>query len=274
MIEEKEKYSNGNSLDASKMSKDEIINAIEYWCEGNQALKKMLLYCNGKGIETIGCCSGHEEEYGYAYIGLKLGNPQEKEIIDLLTKLEISNIDMVIAFIRGDLDRSFVVLRAPTIGNNEKFFEDVNQCWNQNIQNDDNFYRTRKKYEMLKTVLTDKRAQEYTDFAEFSFGMADEHVRTAGFYKYYGKILNISMSEIERMGEWLLENSDTEVSKEFYGKKIGIFTQLITGIKQKCQISTIPLSRIRNAYKSIKNRVKPEEKKEKKSHKEEGVRNG
>lgn len=40
MIDEKEKYSNGNSLDASKMSKDERKKAIEYWCEGNQALKK------------------------------------------------------------------------------------------------------------------------------------------------------------------------------------------------------------------------------------------
>ena len=268
MIDEKEKYSNGNSLDASKMSKDEIINAIEYWCEGNQALKKLLLDCNDRGIETIGCCSGHEEEYGRAFIGLKLGNPQDNEVIDLLAKLEISNIDMFIGFVRGNVDRSFVTLRAPEIGNNEKFFEDVSKCWNQNIQDYDDFYGTRKKYEMLKTVLTDKRAQGYTDSSQFNWRMGDEHVCFRGFYKYSDKILNIPMSELERMGKWLLENPDTEVSKEFYGKKIGTFTQLITDVKLKCQRSTTLLSRIRDAYKSIKDRRKTEKNK---STKEEGV---
>lgn len=221
----------------------------------------MLLYCNDRDIETLGCCSGHEKEYGFAYICLKLGNPQDNEVIDLLSKLKISNIDMFIGFVRGHVDRSFVRLGAPEIGNNEKFFEDVSKCWNQNIQDYDDFYGTRKKYEMLKTVLTDKRAQGYTYSSQFSWRMGDEHVCFRGFYKYSDKILNIPLSELERVGEWILENPDTEVSKEFYGKKIGIFTQFITDIKLKCQRSTTPLRMIRDAYKSIKDRGKSEKNK-------------
>ena len=127
MNDEKEKYANGKPLDASKMSKEEKIKAIEYWCEGNQQLKQLLLYCNENDIETGGCCSGHEESLHRAYISMKLGKAQDNEIIDLLTKLEISNTNMNIAFIRGNKDSCFVSLVATTIGNNEEFFENINQ---------------------------------------------------------------------------------------------------------------------------------------------------
>lgn len=255
MNDEKEKYANGVPLDASKMSNEEKLKAIEYWCEGNQQLKQLLLYCSEKDIETVGCCSGHEEKLGRAYIGLKLGNQQDNEVIDLLAKLEINDIDMAMAFIRGNVDRSFVVLRAPTIGNNEKFFEEINRCWNQYIQKDAKFQETRKKYEMLQTLLMDTRAQEYTDYAEISFENREKNVRAIGFYEYDGKILNIPMNEIERMGQWLIENPNAEISKEFYGKGINPITYQINHIKEKCKISKTPLSMIKKAYESIKNIV-------------------
>lgn len=115
MNEEKEKYSNGSSLKAAEMSKEEKRKAIEYWCEGNQQLKKLLLFCNENNIETVGCCSGHEDELGYAYIGLKLGNEQDEDVIDLLAKLEIEKSDMTIGFLRGNVDSCFVVITATNI---------------------------------------------------------------------------------------------------------------------------------------------------------------
>ena len=255
MNDEKEKYANGTPLDASKMSKEEKQKAIEYWCEGNQQLKQLLLYCHENGIETVGCCSGHEEELGYAYIGLKLGNEQDNEIIDLLTKLEIDNTDMTVAFIRGNMDSCFVTLLSTTAGNDEKFFENINQHCNQNIPNDAKFQEIRKKYEMLQTILIDSRAQEYTDYAEFSFETGDKYVRTVGFYKYDGNILNIPIDEIERMGQWLIDNPNADISQEFYGTYTKTLTYQINYIKEKCKMSKILLSSIKNAYKSIKNAV-------------------
>lgn len=255
MNDEKEKYANGKPLDASKMSKEEKIKAIEYWCEGNQQLKQLLLYCNENDIETGGCCSGHEEGLQRAYISMKLGKVQDYQIIDLLTRLEISNTNMDIAFIRGNKDSCFVSLVATTIGNNEKFFENISQHCNQNSQNDAKFQETRKKYEMLQTILLDTRAQKYTDYGEMSFGMGDKEVRGVGFFKYEGKILYIPMNEIERMGQWLKDNPDTDVSQEFYGADIKTITYQMEYIKEKCQMLKIPLSRIKEAYESIKNVV-------------------
>lgn len=115
MSDEKEKYSDGTSLDASTMSKQEKIKAIGYWCEGNQQLKQLLLYCDEKDIETIGCCSGHEVDDGYAYIAMKLGSSQDNQIIDLLVNLEISNADINVGFIRGVENRRFCVLASQEI---------------------------------------------------------------------------------------------------------------------------------------------------------------
>ena len=255
MNDEREKYANGKPLDASKMSKEEKIKAIEYWCEGNQQLKQLLLYCNENDIETGGCCSGHEEGLQKAYISMKLGKVQDDQIIELLTKLEISNTNMNIAFIRGNKNSCFVSLVATTSGNNEKFFENINQHCNQNIQNDAKFQETRKKYQMLQTILVDTRAQEYTDYTEISFGMGDKEVRGVGFFEYEDKILYIPMNEIERMGQWLKDNPNTDVSQEFYGTDIKTITYQIEYIKEKCKMLKIPLSMIKDAYESIKNVV-------------------
>ena len=108
---------------------------------------------------------------------------------------------------------------------------------------------------MLQTILVDDRAQEYTDYSEISFGMGDKEVRSVGFFKYEDKILYIPMDEIERMGQWLRENPDTDVSQEFYGTDIKTITYQMEYIKEKCQMLKIPLSMIKDAYESLKNMV-------------------
>lgn len=90
--EEKAKYANGDSLDSSAMSTEEKMCAINYWCEGNEQLKQLLLYCNNNNIETIGCCAGHsnseEHDEETAYIAIRLGTKNDEWAIDLLTALE------------------------------------------------------------------------------------------------------------------------------------------------------------------------------------------
>lgn len=115
MSNEKEKYANGSSLDASEMSKEERRKAIEYWCEGNQQLKKLLVHFNENDIETVGCCSGHYKDDKhpkdeYAYIAISLGKSQDDQIIDLLAKAEEKNIDMKVGFRRGPKEKKFCIL--------------------------------------------------------------------------------------------------------------------------------------------------------------------
>ena len=118
MNDDKEKYSNGQSMDVTQMSKEEKIKAIEYWCEGNQQLKKFLLYCNDKGIDTLGCCAGHDgdielgTEASSAYIAILLGNKTKNFILDLLSGLEEKNIGMIVGLIRNKDDKYFSVLNA------------------------------------------------------------------------------------------------------------------------------------------------------------------
>jgi len=116
MNDEKEKYSNGKSLDASKMSKEEKLKAIEYWCEGNQQLKKLLLHLNENEIDTIGCCSGHDNDSVHkdesAYIAIKLGTPKDDDVINLLTLLDEKKRKMKIGFVRGNVEKYFCVLCA------------------------------------------------------------------------------------------------------------------------------------------------------------------
>ena len=98
----------------------------------------------------------------------------------------------------------------------------------------------------------DFRAQKYTEGAELSFKMGDKDVRTLEFFEYDNGVINIPMNEIERMGQWLIDNPETEVSQEFYGTDIKIIKYQMQHIKEKCKTSKLPLNMIQNAYQSIK----------------------
>lgn len=123
---------------------------------------------------------------------------------------------------------------------------------------------------MLQTILIDSRAHEYTDYAEFSFRMGEQNVRTLGFFEYQDNVINIPMEEIGRMGQWLRDNPNAEISQEFYGSRNNPMTYQMKHIKEKCKISRTPLNMIKNSYESIKILILNA--KEKMKIQEEGVR--
>lgn len=258
MNDEKQKYANGSSIDASEMSKEEKIQAIEYWCEGNQQLKKLLLHFNEKDVETIGCCSGHEKngehtEDENAYVAIKLGTKMDKYIIDLLTALEAENKEMQIGFVRGQMDKSFCVLCAKEFGNNEKFFEGINEECMQLSQNKPLVPEIRKRYDMLRIMLIDERAQKYGSSSQYRFYIGDEKIDAVGFFKYGRKLINIPNSEIERMGECFINNPGNEMPIDFYGKEIEEEKCSIKDLKKIAQSSKQPLSLIKRAFEIIRN---------------------
>ena len=256
---EKEKYANGSSMDINTMSKEEKLQAIEYWCEGNQQLKKFLLYCNENDIETVGCCSGHTRTSEHleenAYVAIKLGTEKDSYLINLLAVLEDKNRKMQIGFIRGCTGNYFSVLCATEIGNNEKFFEIINQECVQTNQNNFSVEKLRRKYEMLRNLLLDDRAKLYGNSSQYSFFMGEKQVRAVGFFDYTGKIVNIPNCEIERMGETLVNTPGEEMPTDFYGDKIKKIEYSISSVKEKARESKQPLNLIKRAFEAIKNIV-------------------
>lgn len=264
MSNEKEKYANGDSLDASKMSKEEKRKAIEYWCEGNKQLKKLLLYFNEEDIETVGCCSGHDKNLthpiaGSAYVAIMLGKKTDDKVLDLLSKAEENNIDMNIAFVRGIEQRKFCILCSEEGGFNEAFFEQLNTTCSELEQGEPTSDEIKEKYKMLRVLLIDERITKETEDTEYSFQIGDNDIRTLGFLEYGYNIINIPIKEVERMGRWLCNNPEVKLPSDFCGEKITRKTYPLEWLKEKARASKFPLKSINQAYEWIRNAIKSKE---------------
>lgn len=263
MNDEKQKYANGTSIDAAKMSNEEKLKAIEYWCEGNQQLKKLLLYFNDKNIDTIGCCSGHEKSDLHltgenAYIAIVLNSKYREQMVQLLAKSEEKGVNSNIAFEMDKEDKNFLILCSTTIGFNEDFFRQLNECCNEFDKNILANESNRRKYKMLELFATDKRIQEKTkvEHTEYTYKTGDNKIKTFGFLNYGYKVIEIPVKEFERMGEWLEENPELEIPKDFYRNKIPRIIYPLKQLKEKAQNSKVTLRSINGIYETIKNTIK------------------
>lgn len=263
MDNEKEKYANGESIDTFKMSKDEKRKAIEYWCEGNQQLKKLLLYFNDKDIQTIGCCSGHEKSDldptgNSAYIAIALDDKYNDLIDNLFAKTEEKGIELYGAYEIDKVQQNFCILSSVKKGFNEKFFEQLNECCIELEQNNPISESSKNTYNMLGVLARDKRIIEKSKigYMEYVFLNGDNKVRTLGFLDYGSKVVNIPCEEIERMGKWLKENSESEIPKDFCGSRIMRTIYPLKHLKQKAKESKLPLKMINKAYEWIRNTIR------------------
>lgn len=251
--EEKEKYANGDSLDISAISTEEKIHAIEYWCEGNEQLKELLLYCHNNNVETIGCCAGHskseehDEEFAYISIAIKEKNDM---LLNLLARLEEQNIDMNIGIVRGSTGKRFCTLLANEVGNNENFFEGINRQLEKEKTTNTTLKR---KYQGLISILQDERAPQYTSDTQYCFSIGDKNIRTFGFFKYGNRWVNIPVESIGRMEEILLSNPKQEIPTNFYDEGIKVITYPIEELKERAKSSLQPLDVIKSVVKTIKN---------------------
>lgn len=258
---EREKYANGDSLESSKMTKEERNRAIEYWCEGNQELKKLLLYFSENDIETIGCCSGHDKDDEHfksesAYIAIKLKKESDDTVIDLLALLEENKLEMTIGFVRSAVEKYSCILYNQEFGKSEKYFETINKMLSVLDRGYKVPEKLRKKYEMLRTMLIDDRAKKESRGTQYCFDLGDENIKATGFFKYSGKIVSIPNYEIERMGECLYNNREEEIPEDFYSEEIKEEKCSINYLKEVARISKQPLNLIKNAFETIKNVIK------------------
>lgn len=143
------------------------------------------------------------------------------------------------------------------VGFNEKNFELLNEVYLELEQGKLPISEIKKKYKMLCQLLTDHRVLERTDAeeTEYSFSNGDKEVRAWGFLQYGYNVINIPISEIERMGEWLHNNPEEKIPNDFYGEKITKITYLIEQVKEKARVSKLPLKLINQAYEWIRNLI-------------------
>lgn len=88
----------------SVISTEDINNNIDYYAkefsEGNPTLEKLLKDMWNRGYETIGCCTGHEDdETAKPYIAFKVNN--KKQTLNLISSINKKNVRISLTTYKG-----------------------------------------------------------------------------------------------------------------------------------------------------------------------------
>jgi len=73
--------------DFSQMSNEEKLEQATVFSEGSEELKKILLLLWDCGIQTLGCCAGHEDNSSMPYVAFNIENIEETDLIEFLIEL-------------------------------------------------------------------------------------------------------------------------------------------------------------------------------------------
>ena len=73
--------------DFSKLSKEEKIEQATVFAEGSNELKKILLLLWECGVQTIGCCGGHEDNRSMPYVAFNIEDMDSEEVKNILIQL-------------------------------------------------------------------------------------------------------------------------------------------------------------------------------------------
>ena len=162
-------------VDIRKTSSKEINYLIPIWSEGNPELEKLLYQFIGDGIQTVGCCSGHDtgDCDDIPYVCFKVGEDANYErILDFLAKLDDKGINLTISFIKSTNTTPICGIYAPNTGrDNGEFFRNIKLAYSSKEIS----METRAKYEAFRTVLVDPR---YGGYCTLNYSPGDENVST------------------------------------------------------------------------------------------------
>lgn len=137
-------------------------------------------------------------------------------------------------------------------GNNEKFFQNINEECIELEQGKALSQEIRKKYDMLRIILTDDRRRNMIEHSQYNFAdIGDPNIKTIDFCKYGRKLCSIPIDEIERMWESLNNNPGYEIPIDFYTRGIGEINCSIKNVKEVAEKSKQPLSFIKRAFEII-----------------------
>lgn len=82
---------NGRVVDFNQI--DDYQKAAKDFSEGNKELENLLLNCFSKGIKTVACCGGHENENRKPYISFSYSYENEQYIYAIISKLKDSGLN-------------------------------------------------------------------------------------------------------------------------------------------------------------------------------------
>lgn len=145
--------------------------------EGNEELRELLLYCFQNGIQTRGCCAGHEREDGertMPYIGFNFNEQNKEAIINMLKNL-MSEKGLVFSFAAnpGQIQSYFSI----SFVNKQPAFDKVLKACKSEVKS--HWFNGKKLDPVMKKVLStiDNHYQENdymmiqynTDSSKYSF---------------------------------------------------------------------------------------------------------
>ena len=113
---EKGRLNNGKTIEVTPEMFEE---AAKDFSEGNEGLRKLLMYCFENNIKTIGCCSGHNGETT-PYIAFELSDQNMQAILKILKNLPCANaIECLILTKQPGVTSNFAIHMQDNTLNNE-----------------------------------------------------------------------------------------------------------------------------------------------------------
>lgn len=126
------KNENYSNIDFNEIIKNKEKYA-KVFSEGSKELEKTLLSLWNKGIETKGCCKGHDDKKSKQYIGISLDKNLDM-VVHLLSSLDKNNLHISIVRLKDDYLVSIKKY------NNEDIYDNIiksidGKALNKNIEN-------------------------------------------------------------------------------------------------------------------------------------------
>lgn len=231
---------------------EQIKNLIPIWSEGNPELEKTLYKLIEDGIETVGCCSGHDTgtSNDLAYVGLKFGRDLKWEIIlNLLAQLDSEeNKKITIGFVKGENLKPLCGLYAPNPGrDNGDFFRRINLAYSSEKTISD---EKRAKYDALRTLLLDDRVWKRS--RQLFYCIGDTNIQVIGIKGLEGKAVYVKVDTLLEKADWLKQNPYATVDCIFGKSEMTPIIYPMKFIKDFAEKSKQALDGIRKAYRKIR----------------------
>lgn len=242
-------------VDIEKASPQQIKNLIPIWSEGNPELEKLLYKLIEDGIQTVGCCSGHDTgtSNDFPYVAFKFDRDSKEEILlDFLAKLDNEeNKKTQIGLVKDAKGTLLCVINAPDTGrDNGDFFKRINlvYCSGKESISDDK----RAKWDALRTLMLDERSGK--GYRCLNYYIGDTTMSVIGIKGIEGKTALVGADTVLERADWLKNNPNSSVDYIFSKREIIPIVYPMKLIKDFAKRSKQPLKRIKEAIRKIKDR--------------------
>ena len=194
------------------IEKEEIMRNKAYYaekfCEGDENLKSVLMFCFDKGIETVGCCAGHTKKDGTVesipHIVFKLCPETEIYIDNLIASLS-NEEEVSLNMYRSDVKTMFRI--GFSLENSERLFKEILEILQATKQEKKEQYKSQvpAPFSKLEDLLKENK--------DIGFGYLNKNglgiYSISTLYDWQRKILcDCGINEMENRYRYIIRNGE------------------------------------------------------------------